>query len=93
MAPKKKAPQKPKQNAPDSFPGLKGPEEPAAKTRYQELQETEVMVLQAIYGDDFKQHSAAHSAWQVRPQRASHLNSEFVVRNSYLTDVVLLLEI
>ncbi|KAK4250333.1 kinase-like domain-containing protein [Corynascus novoguineensis] len=63
MAPKKKPGKQSKQNGKDSFPGLKGPGEPAQKTHYQELQEDEVMALQAIYGEDFIQHSAAHTAW------------------------------
>lgn len=66
MAPKKKPGKQSKQNGKDSFPGLKGPGEPAQKTHYQELQEDEVMALQAIYGEDFIQHSAAHTAWHVR---------------------------
>lgn len=65
MAPKKKQAQPSKQNATDSFPGLKSPGTPAAKTQYQELQENELIALEAIYGDDFTQHSATHSAWQV----------------------------
>jgi translation initiation factor 2-alpha kinase 4 len=68
MAPKKKPAQPSKQNGNDSFPGLKSPGDPASKTRYQELQENEVMVLKAIYGEDFTEHSAAHSAWHVRPR-------------------------
>ena len=64
--PKKKPVQPPtKQNVNDGFPGLKSPVKAALQTHYQELQENEVMVLQAIYGDDFIQHTAAHSAWQV----------------------------
>ncbi len=35
-----------------------------AKTQYEERQQDEVTVLQAIYGDDFVQHKAAHSAWK-----------------------------
>jgi hypothetical protein len=49
-----------------SFPGLKTPSQPPAKTHYQELQQNEVMVLQAIYGDDFIELKSGHSAWQVR---------------------------
>ena len=52
-----------------SFPGLKAAGQPSAKTRYQELQENEVMVLQAIYGDDFAEHKSAHGAWQVGSRR------------------------
>ncbi|KAL2025032.1 hypothetical protein VTK56DRAFT_34 [Thermocarpiscus australiensis] len=66
MAPagQKKPAQPSKKNGNDSFPGLKSPGKPVSKTHYQELQENEVMVLQAIYGEDFTQHTAAHSAWQ-----------------------------
>ncbi|KAK5993640.1 Serine/threonine-protein kinase ppk28-like protein [Cladobotryum mycophilum] len=48
-----------------SFPGLKpsGPEAPA-KIEYEELQRDEIFALEAIYGDDFIQHTAAHSAWK-----------------------------
>lgn len=55
-----------KKNGDTSFPGLKptGPDA-LAKTQYEELQQNEVMVLQAIYGDDFTEHKATHSAWKV----------------------------
>ncbi|KAK3358996.1 anticodon binding domain of tRNAs-domain-containing protein [Lasiosphaeria hispida] len=56
-----------KKNADSSFPGLKATAKSSGqpgKMHYQELQENEVMVLQAIYGDDFVQHKATHSAWQ-----------------------------
>ncbi|KAK3953067.1 anticodon binding domain of tRNAs-domain-containing protein [Pseudoneurospora amorphoporcata] len=59
--------QTPKKNNEDntSFPGLKAPgQTPPAKTHYQEVQDSEVMVLQAIYGEDFTQHEPAHGAWQ-----------------------------
>ncbi|KOS21294.1 Serine/threonine-protein kinase GCN2 [Escovopsis weberi] len=48
-----------------SFPGLKpaGPEA-SAKIEYDELQRDEIFALEAIYGDDFIQHGAAHSAWK-----------------------------
>lgn len=62
-----KNPQHPaKKNEATNFPGLKptGPD-PRAKTQYEELQQNEVMVLQAIYGDDFTEHKATHSAWKV----------------------------
>lgn len=49
-----------------SFPGLK-PAAPDAAGRiaYDELQQNEVLALEAIYGDDFVKHSGAHSAWKV----------------------------
>lgn len=62
-----------------SFPGLKQQNKNAnnnnvknnnidqpgdAKTQYEERQQDEVTVLEAIYGDDFVQHKAAHSAWK-----------------------------
>ena len=49
-----------------SFPGLK-PTSPEAtnKIEYEELQQNELLALEAIYGEDFVQHSGTHSAWQV----------------------------
>lgn len=50
-----------------SFPGLL----PAAaspenhKLRYDEIQNNELLALQAIYGDDFIIHTEAQSAWKV----------------------------
>ncbi|KAH8898540.1 serine/threonine-protein kinase gcn2 [Thozetella sp. PMI_491] len=53
---------------PTSFPGLKQPEKGApgggGQTKYEELQQNEVMVLQAIYGDDFIEQKPAHGAWK-----------------------------
>ncbi|TQV91108.1 protein kinase (Gcn2) [Cordyceps javanica] len=48
-----------------SFPGLK-PTSPEAtnKIEYEELQQNELLALEAIYGEDFVQHSGTHSAWQ-----------------------------
>jgi translation initiation factor 2-alpha kinase 4 len=65
MAAKKKPAKSSKQNGTESFPGLKSPGTPTSQTQYHELQKNEVMVLQAIYGDDFIEHSTAHSAWHV----------------------------
>jgi len=59
-----------KKNAKESFPGLKVPSGPLAasiKTQYQEVQENELIALEAIYGDDFVPHASTHSAWKVRP--------------------------
>ncbi|KAI0123044.1 serine/threonine-protein kinase gcn2 [Xylariales sp. AK1849] len=36
----------------------------APKTQYTEVQQDEIMVLKAIYGDDFIEHKAVNSAWQ-----------------------------
>lgn len=65
MAGKKKPSQATKKTDDTSFPGLgkSGPVD--AKTPYEELQLDEVTALQAIYGDDFVEHKAAHSAWKV----------------------------
>ncbi|KAL1836835.1 hypothetical protein VTJ49DRAFT_4599 [Mycothermus thermophilus] len=66
MAAKKKPnTRQPKQNDKqhnESFPGLKSPGT-APKTQYQELQQDELIALQAIYGEDFTDHTAAHTAW------------------------------
>jgi len=63
---KKTAQQTPKRNGDTSFPGLKAPGPNQANTKYREMQDDEVMVLESIYGDDFKLHEATHSAWKVR---------------------------
>ncbi|KAI5862893.1 serine/threonine-protein kinase gcn2 [Durotheca rogersii] len=48
-----------------SYPGLT-PASPdmASKTQYLDAQKEEIMVLQAIYGDDYIEHKAANTAWQ-----------------------------
>ena len=58
--------QQAKKNGDTSFPGLASPgPEATRKTQYEELQQNEVMVLQAIYAEDFTEHKATHSAWKV----------------------------
>lgn len=37
---------------------------PATTTNYSELQSNEVTALQAIYGEDFIEHTSTHSAWR-----------------------------
>lgn len=79
MAGKKPLKPNTKKDDSTSFPGLKqhssanqGPKDGGppqnqpgdAKTQYEERQQDEVTVLEAIYGDDFVQHKAAHSAWK-----------------------------
>jgi len=71
MAWKKPSGQK-KNNGNKGTPGPKAQGGPQAaspqvttKTHYQELQENEVMVLKAIYGEDFIEHEAAKGAWKV----------------------------
>ncbi|KAK3685957.1 anticodon binding domain of tRNAs-domain-containing protein [Podospora appendiculata] len=60
-----KTPAGKKKDRDGSFPGLRPTgQSQSTKTHYQELQENEVMVLQAIYGDDFIEHKTAHAAWQ-----------------------------
>ena len=51
-------------NDESSFPGLKGPEL-IDKTEYEDIQQNEVLALEAIYGDDFVMHNSAHGAWKV----------------------------
>ncbi|KAK3378541.1 anticodon binding domain of tRNAs-domain-containing protein [Podospora didyma] len=66
MAPagQKKHQQTTKKNEDAELPTLRAPGPSGDKTQYQALQENEVMVLQAIYGDDFVEHKATNSAWQ-----------------------------
>ncbi|KAJ2905298.1 hypothetical protein MKZ38_005811 [Zalerion maritima] len=49
-----------------SFPGLAPPPKKDAgpSLQYEQLQQDEVLVLQSIYGDEFIEHQAAHSAWK-----------------------------
>lgn len=49
-----------------SFPGLRtqAPEAGAAKIEYEELQTNEVLALEAIYGEDFVNHTGGQSAWK-----------------------------
>ncbi|KAK5662754.1 hypothetical protein OQA88_6161 [Cercophora sp. LCS_1] len=61
---KKPSSQPQKKNEDPSFPGLKAAGPADSKTPYEELQLDEVTALQAIYGDDFVKHEAAHSAWK-----------------------------
>ncbi|KAI0012766.1 serine/threonine-protein kinase gcn2 [Xylariaceae sp. FL0662B] len=48
-----------------SYPGLK-PNSPdtGPRTQYTDVQNEEIMVLQAIYGDDYIEHKAANAAWK-----------------------------
>jgi translation initiation factor 2-alpha kinase 4 len=50
-----------------SFPGLRPQgQETGAKIEYEELQQNEVLALEAIYADDFVNHtSEQQSAWKV----------------------------
>lgn len=53
-----------------SFPGLKpaGPER-TGKLEYEELQQDELLALEAIYGEDFVKHTEGQSAWKVAATR------------------------
>ncbi|QPG97183.1 hypothetical protein C2857_005922 [Epichloe festucae Fl1] len=61
----KKAATKDSNKDDSSFPGLK-PTTPdtAAKIEYEELQQNELLALEAIYGDDFAMHTSTHGAWK-----------------------------
>lgn len=56
-----------KNNDESSFPGLQPAASPEAtnKIEYEELQQNELLALEAIYGEDFVMHSGTHSAWKV----------------------------
>ncbi|KAJ2977747.1 hypothetical protein NUW58_g7715 [Xylaria curta] len=62
-----KAPQQPNSKKPDDStrPGLR-PTSPdtGPKTHYVDTQNEEIMVLKAIYGDDYVEHKAANTAWK-----------------------------
>ncbi|KAI1106062.1 serine/threonine-protein kinase gcn2 [Jackrogersella minutella] len=48
-----------------SYPGLNpASPETGPKTQYTDVQNEEIMVLQAIYGDDYFEHKAANTAWK-----------------------------
>ncbi|KAM5374209.1 hypothetical protein ACJZ2D_006669 [Fusarium nematophilum] len=55
-----------KKNDESSFPGLQPAASPDAtnKIEYEELQQNELLALEAIYGDDFIMHTGTHSAWK-----------------------------
>ncbi|KFA77790.1 hypothetical protein S40288_00457 [Stachybotrys chartarum IBT 40288] len=61
----KKPPLKRSEHEDSSFPGLQ-PTSPDAtnKIEYEELQQNELMALEAIYGDDFVKHTDALCAWK-----------------------------
>nr|ATL63226.1 protein kinase GCN2 [Pestalotiopsis microspora] len=57
--------QKTRSNDDSNYPGLKQLNSPEpGKTQYTQVQEDEILVLQAIYGEDFIEHKAANTAWQ-----------------------------
>ncbi|RSM16910.1 hypothetical protein CDV31_004248 [Fusarium ambrosium] len=55
-----------KNNDESSFPGLQPAASPEAtnKIEYEELQQNELLALEAIYGEDFVMHTGTHSAWK-----------------------------
>lgn len=56
----------PKKNDDSSFPGLKpSSPEATAKIEYEELQQNELIVLEAMYAEDFVKHKQTQSAWKV----------------------------
>ena len=57
-----------KKNDDSTFPGLAPASSPevATKIEYDELQQNEIVALEAIYGEDFVMHTGTHSAWKVQ---------------------------
>ncbi len=63
----------PQQNTPSSgFPELKpsklndiAPINPLPKSQYEEIQDDELIALEAIYGEDFRRVETNHGAWKV----------------------------
>jgi translation initiation factor 2-alpha kinase 4 len=51
-----------------SFPSLKTSEtdKPAPESEYKQVQEDELLVIGAIYGDDFEREDTKPGAWKVR---------------------------
>lgn len=51
-----------------SFPSLKVPEtgKSVPESEYEQVQEDELLVLEAIYGDDFEREDTKPGAWKVR---------------------------
>lgn len=67
-----------KKNDDSTFPGLKPAASPEVTTKieYDELQQNELVALEAIYGEDFVMHEAAHSAWKVVHPTPKPIQSE-----------------
>jgi eukaryotic translation initiation factor 2-alpha kinase 4 len=55
---------KPSSNNDSSFPGLNATQAPTT-TQYEELQQNELIALEAIYREDFKRIDGGRSAWKV----------------------------
>lgn len=63
----------PQRNTPSSgFPELKpsqlndvAPKVPLPKSQYEEIQQDELIALEAIYGEDFRRIESNHGAWKV----------------------------
>jgi translation initiation factor 2-alpha kinase 4 len=57
----------PVRNEDTSFPGL-APTSPdgTQKIEHEEVQQNELLALEAIYGEDFVVHGGTHTAWKVR---------------------------
>ena len=49
-----------------SFPGLKSATSTEVKSRYEEVQDDELIALESIYGEDFRRSETKGGAWKVR---------------------------
>ncbi len=69
----------PKKKEDRAFPDLKGGK--GTSLQYEELQQNELIALEAIYGDDFRRLKQAHTAWKVCPLPDRHSATDALLRS------------
>jgi translation initiation factor 2-alpha kinase 4 len=71
-----------KTSAENGYPGLSPQKAGEAKSKYEEIQEDELLALESIYGDDFHKIETKSTAWKVRTSRtASGVNTYSYIEN------------
>ncbi|KAF4976049.1 hypothetical protein FZEAL_7227 [Fusarium zealandicum] len=72
-------------NDESSFPGLQPAPSPEVtnKIEYEELQQNELLALEAIYGEDFIKHAGTHSAWKASRDEDFTVTLSFVMNATY----------